>query len=189
MRSEPRRAPQRAAALAAVALLVASGCTAPRAVAGAPLIAQPALAEDELGFWQALESAPRVAVDDALHALLLLADGEADHASFASRRAVAGDRGWIEPDAQLQANDAATIGMVASAICRIVPLERGVSGTLFPRAQRWCVRDLVFLGLLPERAPAQTLRGLELIELVGRVEDWRRDHTARAAAPATGAGS
>lgn len=188
MHSEPRPSSSRIAVpIAGALLLLASGCVAPRAAT--PLIAQPALARDELGFWQALEQSPRVAVDDALHALLLLADGHADHASFAARLAIASERGWIAADAQPQADDAATIGLVATAICRIVPLERGVSGTLFPTAHRWCVRDLVFLGLLPERAPTQSLRGLELIELVGRVEDWRRDHAARAAALATGAGS
>jgi hypothetical protein len=175
MHSDPRRS--RAGCIAPLAVLLASvaGCASPRA--GRPLVATAALVRDELAFWQALEDVPRVAADDALHALFLLADGSADHASFTVRRAEAVGRGWLAADEPLAADDAVALGIVAVAVCDIVPVERGVSGTLFPTAPRWCVRDLAFHGLLPaDRSADSTLRGLELLELLGRIEDWRAAH-------------
>ncbi|MSR46647.1 MAG: hypothetical protein EXS13_06235 [Planctomycetes bacterium] len=173
MRSDRKRAWARG-----VAVLLAAGCATPPA--GTPVIARVELLGDELGFWQALETSPRVSNDDALHALFLLADGKADYASFTARLVAARERGWVAEDATVEAEGAATVGLVAVAICQVVPLERGVTGQLFPQAPRWCTRDLVFHGFMPERTASQPLHGLELLELVGRVEDWRAVHAGGA---------
>ncbi len=36
---------------------------------------------------------------------------------------------------------------------------------------RYCTRELVFLGILPPRTEHQSLSGLELMDVVGRLED------------------
>ncbi|MBM4015937.1 MAG: hypothetical protein FJ293_13365 [Planctomycetes bacterium] len=181
MRSEPprRRTPRLALAVLACGL---AGCATPRV--GPPLVAQTALVRDELAFWQSLEGVRRVTADDALHALFLLADGRADHASFAARRAKAIERGWLAADDARAADDAASLGLLAVAVCRFLPVERGVTGLLFPGQPRGCVRDLAFHGLLPRDRPADSpFDGLELIEMAGRIEDWR---TAHAGLPGAG---
>lgn len=165
-----------AAFLALTLALALAACAAPKA--GARLVARPELARDELAFWQALESQPRLSTDDALHALFLLADGSADHASFDARVAAAKQRGWIAADETPAPDEAATVGWVSAVVASFLPLERGLTSRFAPRSERYATRDLVFQGLLPDRSPSQTLRGLELLELAGRVDDWRAAHGA-----------
>ena len=158
-------------ALAFAACAACAACAAPKA--GEPLVARAELARDELAFWQALETQPRLAKDDALHALFLLADGSAAYASFAARLSEARRRGWVGEDESPAPDEAATVGWVSAVIASFLPLERGVTSSLAPWSERYATRELVFHGLLPERSPSQTLRGIELLELAGRVDDWR----------------
>ncbi len=149
-----------------------AGCGSPPRL-GRTLLAQPSMVADELAFWQALEGEARVTNDDALHGLLLLADGSDAHASFAARVVTAQARGWIAPDAALDADGVASVGMVSVAVCDLLALEGGVTRRFAPKSPRYCTRELVFRGLLPERTAQQGMRGLELIDLAGRVEDAR----------------
>jgi len=164
------------ALLLALACTLLAACATP--TAGPPLIERTEYAHDELAFWQALEAQPRLSKDDALHALFLMADGSAAYASWAARLSEARRRGWIAEDARPEADEAATIGWVSSVVAAFLPIERGVTARLAPRSERYATRDLVFVGLLPDRSPSQPLRGLELLELAGRVDDWRAAHGA-----------
>ncbi len=158
-----------------------ASCSAP--LVGNCAIDQPAAVESELDFWQALEPQSRLTNHDALHGLLLIADGADERAGWEARLAEARVRGWVG-DGELAPDGVATVGMVSVAICQLLDLEGGVTMTLLDpwlgRSQRYCTRELIFARLLPERSPQQSLRGLELLDLAGRVEDWRAEHGAAA---------
>jgi len=178
-RNEAARRTRRArcAALLIVAAVGAQACTPTRLADSA--VDRQTMPSRELDFWQLLEQRPRVTNHDAFHALLLLADGKDDRVSYRTRLAEARARGWIDDDAteaDLPANDAATVGLVSVAVCDVLDLEGGVTLRCFGPSRRYCTRELVAQGVLPQRTPEQELRGLEMIDLAGRIEDWRERH-------------
>jgi len=176
MCSERRRGAKSRYALLIVACAVGGGCAATRlkdsAVDHAPTNAT------ELDFWAMLETQSLLTNHDALHGLLLLADGKDDHAVFAERLDDARRRGWVGETNQLDPDAAATVGVVSVALCEILKIDGGVTMRLFGRSQRYCTRELVEDGLLPDRTGNQAVRGPEFIELVARAEDWRAAHGA-----------
>ena len=179
MRSERRFALVRLGMLAAVAASGATGCSHSRLRDSA--VDSQTMPSRELDFWQGLEQRPRVTNHDALHALLLLADGKDARVSYRTRLADARTRGWLDEDATettLPPNDAATVGLVSVAVCDLLDLSGGVTLRCFGPSPRYCTRELVAQGLLPPRTPEQELLGLELIDLAGRIEDWREHHAA-----------
>src|SRR5690349_10701691 len=160
--------------LGAAALWGAGGCTAShsadRAVDHAPYSAS------ELDFWQRLETQPLCSNHDALHGLLLLADGTDDRKGFEERFAEARKRGWVGAGETIEPDATATVGFVSVALCDLLSLRGGVSSMLLPRSGRYCTRELVAAGLLPDRTENQALRGPEFLDLVSRAEDWRAAH-------------
>ena len=142
-----------------------------------PAVESIAADASELDFWQRLESGNYLSNHDALHGLFLIADGKDDHGSFAARLTAARARGWLAADEELAPDEAATVGMVSVATCELLALDGGVTmrlGTpLFGRSPRYCTRELVAQGLLPERTSGQALRGLEFLDLAGRIDDRR----------------
>lgn len=182
MRSRPIAAAARLLALLLFAgQLGFTGCASSRSAES--VVDQKSDAASELDFWQALEKSPLLSNHDALHGLLLLADGRDERASFAGRMEEAHARGWIDPDDTLVANEAATIGWVSVAVCEMLDLEGGATLSTFGRSQRYCTRELVFEEILPERSPRQAVRGIEFLDLAGRVEDWRERHAGAGAKP------
>ncbi len=108
---------------------------------------------------------------DALHGLLLLADGSDPHETYEQRLANARSRGWIATHAAPPANESAEVGMMAMAVCDILSIKGGLTMRLMGPSPRYCTRELIFLEILPPRSERLSLSGLEFIDLVGRVED------------------
>ena len=127
--------------------------------------------EAELEYLEALETQRVVTNHDALHGLLLLADGADPHETYEQRLADARQRGWLAPDASPEANESAAIGMMAVAVCEILEIDGGLTMLFFGPSPRYCTRELIFLDILPPRSEHQSLSGLEFIDLLGRIED------------------
>ena len=127
--------------------------------------------EAELEYLEALETQRVVTNHDALHGLLLLADGADPHETYEQRLADARQRGWLAPDASPEANESAAIGMMAMAVCEILEIDGGLTMLFFGPSPRYCTRELIFLDILPPRSEHQSLSGLEFIDLLGRIED------------------
>lgn len=125
----------------------------------------------ELDYWEHLESQRVVTNHDALHGLLMLADGADPHETYEQRLADARERAWIAGDAAPGANESAAIGMMAVAACDVLSVKGGLTMRLFGPSPRYCTRELIFMDILPQRTEHQSLSGLEFIDLVGRIED------------------
>ena len=127
--------------------------------------------DTELEYFGALELQRVVTNHDALHSLLLLADGVDSHQTYEQRLAAARQHGWLTPNATPEANESAAIGMMAMAACEILSIKGGLTMRLFGLSPRYCTRELIFLDILPPRSEHQSLSGLEFIDLLGRIED------------------
>jgi hypothetical protein len=125
----------------------------------------------ELDFWEGVEAQRIVTANDALHALFLLADGSDSFATYDERLAEAKRRKWLPAGWDPAANESATVGLVAMAACQILDVKGGLTMRVLGPSPRYCTRELVFLGILPPRTEHQSLSGLELMDVVGRLED------------------
>jgi hypothetical protein len=159
---------------AIVTMATMSGCATTHVKDSA--VDHAATSATELDFWQGLETQPLLSNHDALHGLLLLADQTDDRAGFAERLAEARKRGWVRATAELDPDAAATIGLVSVALCEVLKVDGGLSMKLLGLTPRYCTRELIDAGLLPDRSPNQVVRGPEFLELVARAEDWRSAH-------------
>src|SRR5580765_7057930 len=101
--------------IASLALLLAGGCVASRAADRA--VDHASDSASELDFWQRLETQSLLSNHDALHGLLLLADGKDDRAGFAERLEEARRRGWVGAGDALVAEETARVGLVSVALC------------------------------------------------------------------------
>jgi hypothetical protein len=159
----------RAIALLLVVLIGLGGCA--RTVLESSVVDAAPGAEAELDFWEGLEQQRIVTVNDTLHALLLFADDGGSFATYDERLTEAKRRKWLSASADPAANESVTVGLVAVAACRILDVKGGLTMRLLGPTPRYCTRELVFLEILPPRTEHQSLSGLELIDVVGRLED------------------
>jgi hypothetical protein len=103
---------------------------------------------------------------DALHGLLLLADREDPFDTYEARVSTAKERGWLTKDWDRPANESARIGDIAQAVCVIADVEGGLTMRLLGPSPRYATRELVYLEVIPDRTEAQSVRGLEFLELM-----------------------
>ncbi len=188
MRSEAWLKAIAAAALAAALLAAGCGRTVREAsVADTHSALDPT---NELDFWDELAMHDAVTNHDALHALMLAfnllsetpAEGEDEGGAevaapaplaFDAKVALARERGWIEADGVLVANETARVGWVARAICLEAGIDGGLSMRLFGPIPRYALRELTYERLMATKSENQALSGLELIATIGRVQDRR----------------
>ncbi|HWB18744.1 MAG TPA: hypothetical protein VG711_00465 [Phycisphaerales bacterium] len=165
----------RALAVVVVAgiMLAGSGCA--RSVSQTSLVDSAAGPNADLDFWDKLQTDRTVTNHDALHALILLADGEDHSTSFQERVDVAKKKNWISADRQLTANESATVGDISVALCQILDIRGGLTLTLFGPSRRYCTRELVYREVIPARTESQSMSGLELLNLIGNAEDYRKN--------------
>jgi len=127
-------------------------------------------ADAELQFWEQLETQPVVTNNDALHGLILLADGQDSAQDYDQRVAAARQRRWLGASEPPAADESATMGMISVAVCEILDIKGGVTMHVFGLVPRYCTRELVFLRYIPPRTDNQSISGLEFMDLVSRVE-------------------
>jgi len=129
--------------------------------------------EDELDFWDDLGERAALTNHDALHGLLLAEDPSASYDSYEAHLAAAVDREWVGSNAHLPANEVAEIGMISVAVCRMLDISGGVTMSILGPSPRYATRELVYLGILPDRSPNQAMTGVEFMDLLRKVESYR----------------
>jgi hypothetical protein len=148
-----------------------AGCA--RTVTDGSVVDRHGTAEAELEFWDGLTTERVLTNNDALHGLLMI--GGQPAGTYEERLEAARSRGWLEAAAAPAANASAPVGMVAVAVCEILEIRGGVTMHVFGPSARYCTRELVFRGLIPQRGEHQAMSGLEFIDLAGRIQDYRGD--------------
>lgn len=126
-------------------------------------------ADQEIDFLAAVEKMPAVTNNDALHAFLMLQDGEDRSADFESRRAEGVRRRWINAGALSNPNEAAKVGWMAAAGCRVMEVKGGLTMHLVGPIPRYATRELVYMEVLPLRTENQVLTGSEFIDYLNRL--------------------
>ncbi|MBI1849392.1 MAG: hypothetical protein HYR85_03505 [Planctomycetes bacterium] len=129
-------------------------------------------ATSELDFWDELAQAPAVSNRDALHAIALEYKllGTGAEPNFESELRLARERNWVSGSDELVSSETASVGWIARAVC----LESGIDGGLTMRlvgpVPRYAVRELAYLGFIPQTSEWQPISGLRLIALLSKAE-------------------
>lgn len=154
----------------AAALLTGAGCTQ-RTMSDSSLVDNPAVLADQTEFVDGLRDRYSVTNHDAIHGLILLADGEDTLTSYEDRVATAKERGWLMPDWNRPANESARIGDIAQGVCVITNIPGGLTMGMIGPHPRYATRELIYLEMMPERGDQQSIRGLEYLELMLKASD------------------
>ena len=152
-------------------LLLALGAACARTVLDGSVVDEHGGADEfaEMDFWDALASAPAVSNNDALHALLL-AFGKAPP-NYGARVAAGRKRRWIATNEDLPRNETARVGWIARAICIETGIQGGATMRVVGPRERYAVKELNYMGWLPDMSKEQALSGAQLIALLGHAED------------------
>jgi len=167
-----------AAAALAAALMTAGGCATARVER--PVVADYG-ADDtdaQLDFWHTLAVKSVTCNDDAFHAILLDLDGTDPSADYAARVASLKARGLLQPSFNSPANEAVRRGVVAIAFCKITGIKGGVMMHLVGPTERYCLRELQYDNLMPPSSPNQTFSGVEMVGVIGKLEDYLHGNPA-----------
>jgi hypothetical protein len=167
------------------ALLLASsgaGCAAP--VVAEPLTGKYGGNEPEaqLEFWHSLAQRPIASNDEAFHALLLYLDGKDPAGDYGGRVAELKRRRALPSGFNRPAGEAVERGTLAVALVRTLKIDGGWALTLLGPTPRYATRELQYLGLFPPSTPRQTFSGMDVVGVIGRVEDYQRGDAAEAPA-------
>lgn len=172
-----------AAACVLVCCIAVSGCAGAhgRTYIEAPAAARLPSLDDQLDFFDSLQTQPIVSNADAVHALLLF--GDPDHpavGSWETELAEARELGWFGSAESIDPNTSARVGMIAGAIAGISGLDLGVVGLLTggkagessTLREAAATRRARRLSLIPPRSSEQALSGPELLALLRRAEAY-----------------
>jgi hypothetical protein len=95
------------------------------------------------------------------------------HAGSGAAFALALERGWLPRGAA--ADSPASLGGLSFLIAKSFSIKNSVLYALFP-GPRYAYRQLDYLGLIPGlRDPAMKVSGERLVQILGRVLDYRGD--------------
>jgi hypothetical protein len=127
-------------------------------------------ADQEIDFLAAVEKMPAVTNNDALHAFLLLQDGDDTFGDYAGRVKEGVRRGWIPKGEPRLANEAARVGWMATAGCVVMNVKGGLTMRVIGPAPRYATKELVYMEILPLRTENQVLTGSEFVDYLNRLQ-------------------
>lgn len=127
-------------------------------------------ADQEIEFLAAVEKMPAVTNNDALHAFLLLQDGDDTCPDYATRVQEGVRRGWMQAGHSRLANEAARVGWMATAGCVVMDVKGGLTMRLLGPVPRYATKELVFMEILPLRTENQVLTGSEFVDYLNRLQ-------------------
>jgi hypothetical protein len=139
-------------------------------------------AAQELDFLDALEKQMVVTNDDALHGLIVFADGADLSSTYEGRVAIARQKEWVSSNWNPPADESAQIGWMSVAACRIVGIRGGLSMRVMGPIPRYATKELVFMDVLPLRTENQSLSGREFVDFVNRLARVQKSGKALALA-------
>lgn len=135
--------------------------------------------DDQMTFWHQLATRPMVSNDEAFHALLLFVDGQDTSETYEGRVTELKARKMLPSGFDSAADRAITRGDLAVALVGVLEIKGGVMLRLTGTSQRYALRELVYLGIMPHSSEYQTVTGQHFVSLIGKAEDYQREHARK----------
>ncbi len=135
-----------------------------------------------LDFWHNLDSRSAITNDEAMHAILILADDTDPTSTYQERIAELQRRGWLREDFDEPPDIAVQRGTLSTMIANAIDAPQGVMSMLLDRIPRYALRDLIAVGIMPSGSPLQTIDGREFLGVIAKAQDFKVMQEARQAA-------
>lgn len=135
----------------------------------------------DMDFWHSLAERLAVSNDEALHAVIMLQEGEDPTSGYVSRVTFAKKQKWLPDSWQEPAEQAAQRGMIAVAVCRACKVEGGVMMRALGPTPRYALRELVYLGIMADSTETQTVPGIEFLGIISKAKDEMERRSIREA--------
>jgi len=124
-------------------------------------------------FWHELPRRSAVTNDEALHGLILFADGDDPNETYDQRAEYLKALGWLAGGFDEPANLAMQRGTLAKALTHALEIEGGVMMQLTGKSARYATRELVFLGIMPPGTEQQVLSGYQYVGVISEAQDYQ----------------
>ena len=129
--------------------------------------------ESQMNFWHSLNDKKLISHDEALHALLLFCC-ETDNARDYDDRVERLKKDlYLSENFDGLENEAITRGQLASILAKMLNIKGGVMMQLFGPTPRYALKEMVALRIFPESSTQQVINGAQLIEIIGKAEDYQ----------------
>jgi hypothetical protein len=155
-------------------LLLAALLTAGCGQAGQVLPAQADLPKEEASpaFLDRVASMPTVTENDALRGLLMLLDGKDPSEGFAQRVEALKARRIVDPQWDFVADRPITKGRLAYMLYQACKVPGGLTLTLTGPSERYCLKELQFIGMMSSGVTYAEVTGLEFVAAVTRADTY-----------------
>ncbi|MDQ7779612.1 MAG: hypothetical protein RDV41_07865 [Planctomycetota bacterium] len=152
-------------------LLVVSSVTL--IVVSAFLVVAPVTGASDTQFYRDLAKKQAATLDDGYRAICILRAGKDDGAKFEDLRAllvkdgIAPDSWPAEPQTEL------TKGKLALMICKALDIKGGVIARIFGMTERYALRELAYIGIMPQKSGHFFVSGTELLSVLSRAARYK----------------
>jgi hypothetical protein len=131
--------------------------------------------EDSADFLDRTSELEVVDMDNALHGLCLLVDGEDTHADFQSRVDTMNEKGIVPSNWALEAKQLLTKGELAYMAYQACGVkEKGLLLSVFGPGKRYCLRELQYRGMMARGGETMRVTGMELVAVITRADTYKR---------------
>ncbi len=114
-------------------------------------------------------------MDNALHGLYLLVDGEDTCDNFRSRFHTLRRRGLVGSNWTVTADQPLTKGRLAYMAYKACEVkEKGVILSVFGPSRRYCLRELQYRGMMAPGGESNRVTGMEFVAVITRADTYKR---------------
>lgn len=155
------------------AALLAGGCQ--RTQLTSPLNTNHAAddANAELEFWHQLADRPLTTNDEAIHGLIIFANGSDPTPDYPARVAWMKEHGHLSQRFDEPGDMAVQFGIVAQMLASILKIEGGLTMRLLGNHPRYAAQELVYQRIMPYRTAQQGVTGIEFVGILSKAEAFQ----------------
>jgi len=131
--------------------------------------------EDSADFLDRASELEIVDMDNALHGMCLLVNGEDQSNGFQSRVDKMTKGGLVPSGWTLSANQSMTKGELAYMAYQACGVgDKGVILSLFGPSKRYCLRELQYRGMMAAGGGSMRVTGMEFVAVITRADTYKR---------------
>ena len=158
--------------LAVLAVLALAACTRTQVASPIQTTYEQQDTTAELDFWHELADRPVTTNNEAVHGLIVLANGHDPNDDYATRLAWLRDNGYLSAGVNESGAAAVERGTVAHILAQMLDIKGGLTMRIIGPHPRYAMRELTYMDLMPYGSPQQGMTGIEFLDLVAKAQDY-----------------
>lgn len=122
----------------------------------------------DTSFYRELAGKQVATLDDGYRAICILRTGKDDGAKFEDRRALLVRDGIVPDSWPAEPQTKLTKGKLALMVCKALNIKGGLIARIFGMTERYALRELAYLGIMPQKSGHLFVSGTELLSVLSR---------------------